>query len=484
MDCLRYKQAEYMALETTRMMDEKKGMIAGICLAPKSFASAEVVGNLSDTGCEIYEMSATPMPVKPEKPVPNDFETDVEYLDAEASYERSLERHHAHTAQIEKMVQAGTAELMVDVSRLKPQLCYRVLPETTTSQTDEEDGVEKLHAQDKRNREIAFEKGVEEVKQLVREKTIPQGEFQPLEEGLLYYVMLSSLRKEHYEQLGISDRFALSDEDKAGVIATLTDEQKNIIRRDFLGRHLSDTSGDRKQSHILIEFASLHFPGEVGQIKQRHNEVYKNRHVRLQERILTLQPIAVRQAENVAVLTAELSAASLTAHEVVTINSEKTVDAGMIDNSAANIVDLIPGQPEHAETVILNVEAVEILSNNHSAELVPAEEVITAESWETFVAEMSNDFDPDVVALYREQIEQEATGVFAVKISANSFAESDLPEEVVATVSAEAVDTGMIDEAETDAIDLKPAQPEHAAIGKIPEEQEKLLDTVYDESAA
>jgi hypothetical protein len=478
MECLRYKQAEYMALETTRLMDEKKGMIAGICVAPNSFASAEVVGNLSDTGCEIYEMSATPMPVKPEKPQPNDFESDVEYLDAERSYGRSLEQHHAHTAQIEDMVQAGKAELMVDVSRRKPKLCYRVIPETAAAQTTEEDSVEgsveKLRSQDRRNREIAFEKGVEEIKQLVRDKLFPQSEFLPLEEGLLYYVMLSSLRRENYESLGINNRYALSDEDKAGVIASLTDEQKNLIRRDFLVRHLSDTSGDRKQSHILIEFASLHFPGEVGQIKQRQNDVYKKRHVRIQERILALQPVAVGQAENVAVLTAELPAASVPAEEFVAVGSPETVGFEMTGNAVIDVVDVLPEQPENGKIVSIDGTVAEIQSA----------ESISAGSWDEFVAETSNELDADDMALYREQFEQEATGVFAVTICGNNSAESDPVEEIVATGSEEAVDTGMLDEAEKDAIDLHPEKQEHAAIGKIPEEEEKLLDTVYYESDA
>ena len=155
-ECLRYKQAEYMAAETTRLMNETKGMVAGICVSPNSFASAEVVENLSETGCEIYEMSATPLPVKPEKPVPEKFASEDEYSQAEVSYERSLAQHHAHTAQIEEMIQAGKAELMVDVSRRKPALCYRVVPETACRQP-EEDTVEKLRNQDRRNREIAFE---------------------------------------------------------------------------------------------------------------------------------------------------------------------------------------------------------------------------------------------------------------------------------------------------------------------------------------
>jgi len=382
-ECLSYKQAEFMALETARMMDEKKGMIAGICISPNSFASAEVVDNLSETGCDIYEMSAIPMPVIPEKPVPEDFASESAYSEAEASYEKSLEQHHAHTAQIEEMVQTGKAELMVDVSRQKPKLCYRVIPETAAKQA-EEDTVEKLRSQDKRNREIAFEKAVEAVKQLIRENMFPEGEFQPLEDGLLYYIMLSSLRKVNYEKLGLDSQFILSDEEKAGVVASLTEEYKNIIRRDFIIRFLSDTSGDRRQSHLLIEFASLHFPDEVNQIKQQQNEIYKKRHIRIKERILALQPADVKQiAEN-----AEVSA-----------------------------------------------EVAKILPEEQFEELIPAEETVTIE-------------------------------------------------EIVVTDYSETIFLELSDEPKADNMVLHPGLPEHATIGQIPEEDEKILDTVYEESAA
>jgi hypothetical protein len=79
MECLRYKQAEYMAAEATRLLNERKN--AAVCVAPESFASAEIVNSLADTGHEIYEMSANRLPVEPQKPKPEQFEsvTDLKY---------------------------------------------------------------------------------------------------------------------------------------------------------------------------------------------------------------------------------------------------------------------------------------------------------------------------------------------------------------------------------------------------------------------
>jgi hypothetical protein len=149
----------------------------------------------------------------------------------------------------------------------------------------------------------------------------------------------------------------------------------------------------------------------------------------------------------------------------------------MTGNAVIDVVDVLPEQPENGKIVSIDGTVAEI----QSAKSIPIAEVITAGSWDEFVAETSNELQAEAVDLHPGQ---DDTVMLAVKVAVNHFAESVPVEEVVATGSEEAVDTGMIDEADKDAIDLHPAQPEHAAIGKIPEEEEKLLDTVYDESAA
>ena len=431
MECLRLKQAAFMASETARLMEEKKGMIAGICVVPNSFASAEVVDSLSETGCDIYEMSATPMPVIPIKPLPEDFTSETAYREAEVSYESSLEQHHAHTAQIEEMVQSGTAELVVDVSKRKPELCYRIIPITGGRQA-EGDTVEKLRTQDRRNREIAFEKGVEEIKQLMRENMTPSSEFQPVEENLLYYIMLSSLRKENYGKMGINSPSMLTDEDKAGVLNSLTEEQKNIIRRDFIVRFLSDTSGERRQSHLLIEFASLHFPGEVNQIKQKQNEIYKKRHIRIEERILALQPVAGQQdAENAEVLPVE------------------------------QLAESVQAEGQYTESVL-------------------TEETVSTGIPETVIAEIMSETATNDMALQPVQQEFAITGGIPEekeKIPATA-------EETGTTDKEEPVFPEMMDEPDTDDTALYPGLPEHATIGQIPEQDEEMFNTVYEDSAA
>lgn len=342
MECLRYKQGEYIAWETNKMLAEKTNV--AICFAPDSHTSVEALSNLSDTGYEIYEMTAEPLPVEPQKPLPEQFESEAEYQEAEIVYETDLEEYKLHSKQIEAMVEQGTVQLLVDVSKRKPQMCYRIVPETEVLRPEtEENALEKLRNQDKRNKEIAIEKGVEDVKRLVRESVIPSGEFQELEENLIFYIMLASLRKENFSNLGLDTQTQLIDEEKEALIISLTDKQKDIIKRDFIIKHISDTFGDRRQSHLLLEFTALHFPKKVKQIKELHSENYIKKHIRIQERISQLQPyVAENPTEESVIVSEEEQVKYLPTSE--TEKEEETFNEPDTDN-----IPLYPELPERVE---------------------------------------------------------------------------------------------------------------------------------------
>ncbi|GAB6010394.1 ParB/RepB/Spo0J family partition protein [Dysgonomonas reticulitermitis] len=353
-ECLRYKQAEFVASETTRLLNERKNENIGICVAPDSFASAEVVENLIDTGCEIYEMQASRLPEEPQKPEPEQFASEAEYREAEAGYESRLQQYRASFAQIEEMVEQGKAQLLVDVSRCRPELCYRVIPEAEASlHKNEEDTVEKLRRQDTRNKEIAIEKGVEEVKRLVKESVIPAKDFSPREQELLYFIMLAFLRRENYDTFGIEDRQAITDEEKLELVAFRSIEQENVIRRDFIIHALSQASGDCLKSRLLLEFVAMYFPNKVTGIKQQCNEAYRKKHERIEERILQLQPYNSENTEeaDAKALPAITGSEETSAPDVETATGtgEDAPEPETFDNPDMDDIPLYPGLPEQAQ---------------------------------------------------------------------------------------------------------------------------------------
>ena len=58
--------------------------------------------------------------------------------------------------------------------------------------------IEKLDKQDKRNKEIAREKTVEDTKKQILEVDMTETKFGADEEKMIYFFLLSSLRKEHF----------------------------------------------------------------------------------------------------------------------------------------------------------------------------------------------------------------------------------------------------------------------------------------------
>jgi ParB family chromosome partitioning protein len=300
--CLRYKQSEYMAYEALQLVESGKNI--GVCVPPHSIASADVVGHLSNEGCDVFEITPERYPVKPVEPVMETYRTKKEFKEAQKSYMDILQQYDNRVSEINHLAAEGKIQLLVDVSNLKPELCYRTVIEAV-EQEQGEDPIEKLRKQDERNREIAVENAVEDVKHFIREKEIPDREFQALEEELIYYLMLACLRKENYQKLGFDDNDVLTDEQKASVISTLTDAQKNVIRRDFIVKNLSTTVGTGKQSFLLLDFSFLHFPETTADIKLRHSEIFKTRHERIEDKIRQLTPVEKKQRFEEAVVVTE-----------------------------------------------------------------------------------------------------------------------------------------------------------------------------------
>lgn len=73
---------------------------------------------------------------------------------------------------------------------------------------------------------------------------------------MMYFFLLSSLRKENYAAVGIDKECDyLKDEEKMDVIANLTAKTKAIIRRDFLIANFKDAFRNNGSAALLLDFA-------------------------------------------------------------------------------------------------------------------------------------------------------------------------------------------------------------------------------------
>jgi ParB family chromosome partitioning protein len=288
--CLRDRNKRYLVEACKSAIEKCPGTEIG--RAPYGTTeSDDVFAELSEQGYAVSKTHISHYPQKPEEPKAEDFDGRADYEEAQSEYYSRYADYTEANDEVEQLFLDGKAQPVVTVSGNEVITGYVLLPEEEAqAPAGEADAVVKLEKQDMRNREIAVENIVDDTRKYIRETEIPQSDFTEFEDKLLYFAMLEDLKREHFALFTEdSDKWHLSDEEKIRIINGLTEEQKTIIRRDFLVKHLSDALGISKKSYLMLEFARLHFPEALAETESKYNEVYTKRHERITERLTALK---------------------------------------------------------------------------------------------------------------------------------------------------------------------------------------------------
>lgn len=292
--CLEEMNASYLAEKAVQLMEQRP--FALLC---RDFygCNEKVVEQLVASGFEVEKLSVRPAdyPEEPEAPDMEDYENDEEYAEAYKEYEKELSEYKEECEDVNRRSEAGEITLYVTIGHNDISLCYVENAEVQAVAGEAKDAVvspiEKLEKQDKRNKEIAQEKTVEDTKKQILEVDMTETKFGTDEDRMIYFFMLPFLRREHFEAMGIEAKetyYYLNDEDKMNIIANLTAKQKAIIRRDFLISNFKNASGSNATASLLLDFAKKHMPDQLADIQNGHNEVYEKRHLRIEEKIAVL----------------------------------------------------------------------------------------------------------------------------------------------------------------------------------------------------
>ena len=292
--CLEEMNASYLAEKAVQLMEQRP--FALLC---RDFygCNEKVVEQLVASGFEVEKLSVRPAdyPEEPEAPDMEDYENDKEYAEAYKEYEKELSEYKEECEDVNRRSEAGEITLYVTIGHNDISLCYVENAEVQAVAGEAKDAVvspiEKLEKQDKRNKEIAQEKTVEDTKKQILEVDMTETKFGADEDRMIYFFMLPFLRREHFEAMGIETKetyYYLKDEDKMNIIANLTAKQKAIIRRDFLISNFKNASGSNATASLLLDFAKKHMPDQLADIQNGHNEVYEKLHLRIEEKIAVL----------------------------------------------------------------------------------------------------------------------------------------------------------------------------------------------------
>lgn len=206
--CLAEMNAAYLTEKAVRLMEERPDV--PLCRENTGYNEI-VVERLTAMGYEVERLNcyAKAYPEQPEAPLKEDYDTAEEYGQAQSEYEQELNDYTEKCEEIRTRCEAGEITLYFRVESKDIVLCYMTKVTYASNSTNQEQTLspmEKLEKQDKRNKEIVLEKTVEDTKKQILEVDMSECKFGQDEDKMIYFFLLSSLRKEHFEAVGIGEK--------------------------------------------------------------------------------------------------------------------------------------------------------------------------------------------------------------------------------------------------------------------------------------
>lgn len=286
--CLSEMNAAFLKEKAMQIVQQQPDIT--LCRDPY-FTNETTVERLIASGYDVETINnCITFPKSPIVPLIEDYDNSEDYEEALKDYEEEQADYIEICNEISRRNEAGEITLYAKIGERDITLCY---VEKTAAQIAGSDKaaqtiaaqIAELEQKDKRNKEIAAENIVDDVKKVIRKIDTTETKFGADEDRMMYFFLLSSLRKENYAAVGIDKECDyLKDEEKMDVIANLTAKTKAIIRRDFLIANFKDVFRNNGSAALLLDFAKKHMPEELADITNKYNEVYEKRHIRLEER--------------------------------------------------------------------------------------------------------------------------------------------------------------------------------------------------------
>lgn len=286
--CLSEMNAAFLKEKAMQIVQQQPDIT--LCRDPY-FTNETTVERLIASGYDVETINnCITFPKSPIVPLIEDYDNSEDYEEALKDYEEEQADYIEICNEISRRNEAGEISLYAKIGQRDITLCYvekaaaQIAGSDKAAQTIAAQ-IAELEQKDKRNKEIAAENIVDDVKKVIREIDTTETKFGADEDRMMYFFLLSSLRKENYAAVGIDKECDyLKDEEKMDVIANLTAKTKAIIRRDFLIANFKDAFRNNGSAALLLDFAKKHMPEELADITNKYNEVYEKRHIRLEER--------------------------------------------------------------------------------------------------------------------------------------------------------------------------------------------------------
>ena len=285
--CLSDKQTAYLVAQAEAVaLADPKLVFVGDQYSYGNEATQKIrKGGYEFKNVHTYDMNR--YPTEPTAPQKADFAKAEDFEKAQAKYGREQEQYEKKAGELDTLKEQGKIRVYAEIGDKGVKLHYKEVATKDTKSNAQL--ITELTAKKERNSEIANEKTAVDVKELLRTDELPQSAFTPEEEQAMYFFMLSKLRRSHYKAIGLkeNDYYGLTDEKKQKIVANLTEEQKTVIRRDYLYSHLTESNNtvSGTKGGMLLAFSTQHLPEKTASIAAGYKEEYGKKNARLDERI-------------------------------------------------------------------------------------------------------------------------------------------------------------------------------------------------------
>ena len=282
--CLQEKNASYLTAETIRIKQENPLVV--LCTSPYRTTNNAVIERLKIQELEIQEhANCCYYPREPKEPDLTNIKTQKEKERLTKIHQNKVQEYNKQMGTLRQKEEQGRLTRYVVILDKEIEFQYRE-HEVKNESEELQKQLKALNDKDKRNQELKTINTIKDAKVFMEQNEITTSkEFSQSEEKFIYFFMLNALNPNHYTSFGLPTYY-LGDKQKSAIVEQeLTEEQKNIIKRDFLLKNFDSYFGGGTTSEFYIQFMKEHFPEEIMKIEKKYEDVYNKRFVKIKEQI-------------------------------------------------------------------------------------------------------------------------------------------------------------------------------------------------------
>lgn len=284
MVCLKNKANQHTADAIEQMMQKQPELV--LLTRSSRLSDVLLVELLNAKGIEIQdEMSGYEFLVEyySNEPERDSFDDETEYQQALAEYKDCKEKFEASRQnQIKEGIADGTFFPFIKLNFDEPEIAYFKISSYSQMPDTPKGRIFKLLNKAKREKELVFEKTLDDCRELVKSANPITSPLAEQEIKLIYYAMLESLPRGYWSLFGVSVpketwKTKLTEEQRAELMKSLTEEQKRLIERAFIFEKTNSACQEGVQSSLFLEWVRLNYPQDVAAIEKKYTAIAKKR---------------------------------------------------------------------------------------------------------------------------------------------------------------------------------------------------------------